>query len=377
VIKVLLIDNSVDTTGAFLALIKSANEVKGDDFDFIFIFPKGSRCTAEAAKAGFKTYEIGFIEISRRVKDIMSYLPVLIKNAFKVRGIIKRENIAIVHVNDIFNMIGLCIKAITKTKVITHVRRMPESFPGAIYKAWASLHVKFADRIIAVSEANKRGLPPNNKTDVVYDSLPEIQIYGDYRIKGNLNRQVNILYLANYIEGKGHQYALHVLKKAIDEFTGWQFHLDFFGGNLGLDKNNFYKESLVSLANDLSIDQFVSFNDKSSDVEKEMKAHDVLLNLSDSESFSRVTLEALYYGIPVVATNVGGTGEMLIDNKGGVLVKAKDVDEMYSGFKKLIADDLFRVSLSTTSYQFVRTHFDVTNTAIKNRKIYEDVLAVK
>jgi len=314
-----------------------------------------------------------FVEISRRLSDLLFYFPMLLKNAFSISRLIKKEKIDLIHVNDIYNMLGLCVKIFIRTKVITHVRRMPESFPKAIYKTWSWLHIKFADRIVAVSEANKRGLPINNKTEVIYDSLPEIQKYNAYEIKDKLDGTIKILYLANYTDGKGHKHALYVLKRAIDEFPDREFYLNFYGGNFGLTKNNFYKNDLIALAKKLGISAFVCFNDKSSDVEKEMKAHDVIWNFSDSESFSRVTLEALFYSIPVIATDVGGTNEMLVNNKGGILVKAKSVEEMYAGFKRLISDDTWRVSMSKYGYDFVRTHFSIGNTSMKIKKIYQDV----
>jgi glycosyltransferase involved in cell wall biosynthesis len=50
----------------------------------------------------------------------------------------------------------------------------------------------------------------------------------------------------------------------------------------------------------------------------EISKCDIMLNFSDSESLSRVTMEALYtMELPIIATNVGGTNEMIIHEHNG------------------------------------------------------------
>jgi len=371
--KVLLIDNSLDNTGASKALIKTISEIDWPRSQFVFLFPKGSKCVFAAREAGFAAHEIGFTEVSKRIKDILFYFPVLFINAIKTRRIIKREAIDIVHVNDIYNMVGLCLKLFWRKKLITHVRRMPESFPATIYKLWSKLHVRYADRIIAVSHANKNALPANKKTTVIYDPLPDDEKLPAYSPRPSLGKKVNVLYLANYTVGKGHQYAIEILARAVKEHPDWNFNLHFFGGQFGMKKNADYKQSLISLSQQRKIASRVCFSDASANVEQTMKDCDVILNLSDSESFSRVTLEALFYGIPIIATDVGGTNEMVTDRQTGILVKRADVESMYQGFRTLIFDDALRVQISGNAYKFVRANFGQKNTVDKLVDVYKTV----
>ena len=171
-INVLLIDNSYDNTGALSAILSSAISIKENySVQFYFILPKGSECVGQVKEHGFLVYEIPMMEISKRYKNCIFYFPSLFKNALTIRSIIKNNNIDIVHVNDIYNLIGLFLKLIVHVKVVTHIRRMPDSFPIYLYKIWAYLHSKYSNRIFVVSMANKKVLN-NNKTNVVYDPLP-------------------------------------------------------------------------------------------------------------------------------------------------------------------------------------------------------------
>jgi glycosyltransferase involved in cell wall biosynthesis len=234
--------------------------------------------------------------------------------------------------------------------------------------------LKYADHIIAVSAANKNALPANNKTTVIYDPLPDEEELPVYVPRPKLENSVNILYLANYTEGKGHRYALEILQKALRENKAWNFSLNFYGGEFGMKKNSDYKRSLVKLSQENGLSSIVVFKDKTTRVEETMKQYDLVMNLSDSESFSRVTLEALFYGIPVIATDVGGTREMVINEETGILVPPKVIPAMYEGFMKLISDDHLRVQLSQNAYKYVRYQFGKRNTVDKLVDVYRRVI---
>jgi L-malate glycosyltransferase len=371
--KILLIDNSLDQTGASKALLQTIEEMPHSEFEFIFLFPKKSKCVEVVIAEGYQAYNMGFIEISKRIKDLVAYFPNLILNARAINKLVKKENISIVHVNDIYNMTGIVAKLFSGIKLITHVRRMPESFPDSIYRIWSKLHIRYADRIVAVSEANKNGLPPNNKTCVVYDPLPEEEKHGLYVAKSHLNKRASVLCLANFTNGKGHLYVLGLAKRFREEYPEWKINFNFYGGVFGLQTNINYKNSLIGAAEDMNIKDFVFFYDQTELIEEVMKMHDISLNLSDSESFSRVTLESLFFGIPTIATNVGGTNEMVLDKQTGILVNRGDINSMYEGFKSLILDDDLRQKISKNAHSYVRGKFGHVETVEKLANVYRSM----
>ncbi len=365
--NVLLIDNSNDFTGASKALLKAAEELKVKGITFVFVFPKGSKCVSEVRERGYEVYEIKFQEIRKKASAILLYFPKLIINTFRLRKISKRHKVRVVHMNDMYNMLGLCLKISSKVKIVTHVRMMPASYPAVLYKTWRFLNNKFADRIVAVSEANKKAFGAAPKTTVIYDPLPDDEQLPPYTPRPAINDKVQVLYLANYIDGKGQLHALKALAALKNQPDVKNIAMNFYGGFLGLKKNEEYKESLEKFAMEIGISDKVSFNDKTTAIESVMKAHDVVLNFSDSESFSRVTLEALFFGLPVIATSVGGTAEMIADGESGLLVTAKDVTEMAKALERLVADDGLRCKTATNAYKFVREKFA---TSISTDQLY-------
>lgn len=66
------------------------------------------------------------------------------------------------------------------------------------------------------------------------------------------------------------------------------------------------------------------------------------------ETLGLVALEAIRLGVPVVASDVGGLGEILRDTGGGVLLPPHDVDAWRSTIRELLADPARRAHLART-----------------------------
>lgn len=69
-----------------------------------------------------------------------------------------------------------------------------------------------------------------------------------------------------------------------------------------------------------------------------MASLDVFSLFSVSEGMSNTILEAMASGLPVVATNVGGADEMVVDGDTGYLVAPKDPDALADAYARLAAD---------------------------------------
>src|SRR2546426_795866 len=71
------------------------------------------------------------------------------------------------------------------------------------------------------------------------------------------------------------------------------------------------------------------------------------------DALSRVILEAMAAGRPVVGTRVGGTPELVIDGKTGILVERRAPAELARAIAALLADDGLRASLSAGARRHV------------------------
>ena len=106
-----------------------------------------------------------------------------------------------------------------------------------------------------------------------------------------------------------------------------------------------------------------------------MGAADILVLPSRSEGRPNVVLEAQACGLPVVATRVGGTPELVCDGKTGLLVESEDVADLADALQRLRIDRGLREALGRAG----REQADGMTWAVSAEKmaaIYRDLLEV-
>jgi len=164
---------------------------------------------------------------------------------------------------------------------------------------------------------------------------------------------VDILYLSNYIRGKGQDHALDAFALAYKQNNA--LRLKFTGGDMGLGKNTAFRTELETKAKQLGLPvTFASFN---ANVEEEIKAADIMLNCSDAESFSMTCLEAAFYGTALIATRCGGPEEIIEDKQTGLLVPIGDVTEICDAILTLANNPAVRKQYAGAGRSYVRTKF--------------------
>ena len=364
--KIVIIDNSPAITGAFKSIWHFARKLQGQ-YDFTFIIPKNASHIGKLYKPGFQVEQLDFLEISKSPKVIL-YLPVLLYNSFKILRIVKKQNIQLIHVNDLYNMSGVMVKLFRpQTKLVYHIRLLPDSYAAKMYPIWKRLIEKYADEIIAVSNSVAVGFMRKSPV-VIYDSFAPEPIAKTEKS----NRLFTMLYLANYIPGKGHMQVLEALKKVIEEITN--IRLIFYGGILGNPKNQDFKSSLIQHSQKLGLNGYVNFRDFLENPEQEIARAHLVLNFSESESFSMTTLEALAYGTPVIATDCGGPAEIIENDVSGILVPINDTDAMAAAIVKLYRDGKLRNTMARNGIIRFREKFDLENQAELLHGVYQGLL---
>lgn len=96
------------------------------------------------------------------------------------------------------------------------------------------------------------------------------------------------------------------------------------------------RQELESLATELGIFGKTTFLGKRTDIPNILKALDIAVLSSDSESFSNAIVEYMATGLPVVATDVGGCREMIDDGTNGYVVPPSDSETMAERIIKLV-----------------------------------------
>ena len=131
---------------------------------------------------------------------------------------------------------------------------------------------------------------------------------------------------------------------------------------------------LEGLVETCGIQGSVRFLGYRSDVPKVLKVFDIFVSSSMSEGMSNGILEAMAAGIPVVASKVGGTPELVEHEKNGLLFTSCSVDEMCEMLDIAIKSPALRARYGRNGVEKVREHYSIEATATKYSKLYHSLL---
>lgn len=112
-------------------------------------------------------------------------------------------------------------------------------------------------------------------------------------------------------------------------------------------------DTLAARIRELKLDERALLLGERSDVAALMKAADLLVAPSLREGMSNVILEAMALGLPVLATRVGGTPEVIEDGRHGVLVDPTDTQALADAMLQLIDDPVRRQAIGQAGRQKV------------------------
>jgi glycosyltransferase involved in cell wall biosynthesis len=115
---------------------------------------------------------------------------------------------------------------------------------------------------------------------------------------------------------------------------------------------------------------FLGYRD---DMPELMNAADLLVHPARQEPFGRVLLEAAACGLPIVATDVGGTAELLDDGRSARLVPPGDADALAGAVSELLDDAALRTRLGEAARRRVEAGFSAAAAAARLAAVWEGV----
>jgi len=360
---IILVDNSTAVTGAAKALLAIAQRLQ-QPYKLVIITPSPQLYQDSSLSA--KIIQMSFHDMSKDL-SILIYPYHLIREARHIHSIVNEYERPVLHYNDCYNLTGILVKLFSrKTYLIYHFRLLPTSYLRSIYSILVRLIFSMADLIICNSRATCSALP---------DSPKKVHISDAIKFPEEIQRQkegspFRLLYVGNYIPGKGHDFALncmaelHKLKADI--------RLRFVGGTMGRKENEAYKKGLISLSSQLGLDDHVEFGGFSNDLVSEYRIAGMLINFSVSESFSMVNLEAMAHGVPVVSLNSGGPAEFIIDGETGLLIEpGTSPAEVARKINALAGDQVKRDQITSNARKLVRQQYNLDMQIEKLAEVYE------
>jgi N-acetyl-alpha-D-glucosaminyl L-malate synthase BshA len=112
------------------------------------------------------------------------------------------------------------------------------------------------------------------------------------------------------------------------------------------------------------------------DVENIMRAADVLLVTSRTESFCLAALEAAACGVPVVAPRLGGLPEVVADQQTGLLFEPDDEQQAADAIVRLLGNPALRAKMARNAFELAQ---DLSAAAVVPRylRLYRETIGLR
>jgi N-acetyl-alpha-D-glucosaminyl L-malate synthase BshA len=133
------------------------------------------------------------------------------------------------------------------------------------------------------------------------------------------------------------------------------------------------RQGAEELCRKLGVCEKVQFVGKQEQMEDILAIADLFLLPSEYESFGLAALEAMAAGVPVVSTNVGGLGEIMVPGVTGYLSSVKDVESMTEQSLEILRNDDTLKAFKVRAAEHAKK-FDIHNIVPQYERLYERFL---
>ena len=281
--------------------------------------------------------------------------PILILlNAIIIVGIILFFNISIVHARSRAPAWS-CLFAtkLTKRKFVTTFHGT-YNFSGKFKKIYNSVMVR-SDLIIAgsnfifahIKENYSEYLNSKRKFLVIFRGInidyfdPSTKLESDEEKllkKWEIKKEKKIILLPGRLTSwKGQELFIEAVNLTNIELGYEAFHAIILGSEQG---RNLYKKKLVRLIEQFRLNKQIKFIDQCKDMALAYQVSDIIVSASiEPEAFGRVAVEAQSMEKLIIASNIGGSNETIINEKTGLLFESGNAHSLSQKIIKGITMD--------------------------------------
>lgn len=241
-----------------------------------------------------------------------------LKLAFEVYRFVRRHRFDIIHTDTIYSMYDCILYAFRKKTILTVHDPFPHTGESSLRKRlFRRLAMNSVSRFVLLNERQKDAFAEVYKINPkristnrlgVYDCLPSIQTTKPLPLKKQ------ILFFGRISPYKGIEFLLEAMRKVHSQIPEATLVIAG-GGKLYFDKALYEGYDYIKIIN-----RYVSLQELSDLLEESQL---VVCPYTDATQ-SGVIMTAFAKCVPVVASNVGGLGEMIKDGANGSLVPPKD-----------------------------------------------------
>ncbi|NOY89396.1 MAG: glycosyltransferase family 4 protein [FCB group bacterium] len=186
------------------------------------------------------------------------------------------------------------------------------------------------------------------------------------------SNKIKICYIKALRKKYGPDILLRAMAKVVREFPNIELNIAGEGE---------LREKLETMIINLNLEKKVNLLGfiRNEEIYSFIKQHHfmVMPSIMESESFGVAALEAQASGRAVIASNVGGIPEVLVDGKTGILLPKGDVDRLAQAILKLANDYDLMQKMGNAGYEFVKENYSWDKSLDMMTTLYEKLINEK
>ncbi len=335
----------------------------------------------------------------RNQNKIKYFFPFVI-NQIKIFSVIlwkifqKRDSFTIIHCIGAGSWLSLYSVLISKffcKKTILEITLLGQDDPISIGKnsnilirSFRSWLFSKADIVISkspsISEVYKISGIPIEKLREVPNPVDINKFYPiNKNEKTNLRKKLGfkkditiILSVGSIIKRKGIDLLIKSFKKYNNKYTNTILIL--VGPTNNNKKNLHFYNKMRKLTKDLNIEKRIVFTGIKDNVDEYMKISDIFVFLSKREGLPNAILESMSTGIPVIALNIPGITEYIIENRvNGIVLYEENPDKVALEIEKLLNNRDMYKSISVNARNTILNKFSTKIIDEQYERIYNEI----
>jgi glycosyltransferase involved in cell wall biosynthesis len=233
-----------------------------------------------------------------------------------------------------------------------------------IYSLAEKIVAPLTSRIIAVSKydqqlAVRKHITTEKNIVAIHNGVPD----KPELLANPTGNPPKLLMVARFQAPKDHT----VLCKALAKLKGLEWSLDFVGDGPLMPE-------IVSLVASLGIKDRVNFLGERKDVPQLLSKAQVFVLTTNWEGFPISIVEAMRANLPVIASDVGGISEAVVDNVTGYLVPRGNLDVLVDRLSRILSDAKLRGEFGAAGRAEYIEEFTFKKMVAKVLTVYEEML---
>lgn len=247
---------------------------------------------------------------------------------------------------------------------------------GPVLKITNRLLTSLESNIIAVCNRGKDVMISNGikgkKIHVIFNGV-DAEYWGT-PVESTIRKEFGIdddtfvfLCGSRFAHDKGHKFLINAVYR-LKKMTGRKFKCI-------LSNDGPLLEECKKQAADLGLGDDIIFTGFREDIKNLIYGSDLYVNASEHEALSFAIIEVLACGIPVIATNVAGNGDIINEETNcGILVEYNDEEGLAQAVNKLMEDDKLRNEFRKNALKAAKEKFNLDKVANETYNLYKESL---